>query len=864
MAIVAVSGLPVKVKAACVTLVRAPSRTSAARRHIHESSSHRVATSPADPVNPIPQTSQERGGKRHVSGITRSVDHPPGVARWPEGSTPLNFVATLYRDPDGKFERKAFTVKARAEELDPDATGYGKLKTFAQGAVDLSAFASGLENLTSGDGEGGSGELVEIGLNDASSKTKGVTATVRVSVVWVKNYAALDADQASYTSSAGVTVAPGEEGGGSGASDVMSVSAAAREQDLTGFAIDSDSDSNAESNDSDSGDARRLKAILGDFKGSLRSQLLSPVKEASPSKELGTPLGTPAKPTLLHSGRIQVNKFEIKDEDSGSDDESKSSPASSAASTPGKRKMLNRTPVKTKSQAMWGNIRGRMNAAKAASALSGKSAKDSIASAFTKMDSELSLNKSASAGSEGSGTPLETVEWATVGTALGVALPNPSPAKEGDISNMTIENVEASSSFRTSSSEVGERVMHLGARRVSESTAQGGDASRELELTKVRLDAAETRARDAERETNELRRRIESVKTTSSTSSGIIRGLSEVATRAKEGPLANEHAGGDADTPGTRGSDHHGAFFTPAASADPTPTTTPKGRAEKSDDKRNPKQIPEPESKSDPPASPQRNQSETKPVPDTPPASPSTFASFFGFGESPSKPPNEETNKPPATEILAAASSSDDHSESGRDETETMSPLTDPAPVALTKVEDAGGTGRRLYDADEADGAMATLRTELDHRSTQIGQLQDGVRRLMEQMSRVQSEKESVESVATDLTEKNASLQSKVIARVVHLMRNASTAKSFRTWRDVTQSEKISRAGAEKTAALMRASTDEFKVAKLTDEVEELRTRLEEATERAESAETKAATAEKWAAEAEVRVSFYFRFRRGD
>ena len=847
-----------------MTLVRAPSRTSAARRHIHESSSHRVATSPADPVNPIPQTSQERGGKRHVSWITRSVDHPPCVARWPEGSTPLNFVATLYRDPDGKFERKAFTVKARAEELDPDATGYGKLKTFAQGAVDLSAFASGLENLTSGDGEGGSGELVEIGLNDASSKTKGVTATVRVSVVWVKNYAALDADQASYTSSAGVTVAPGEEGGGSGASDVMSVSAAAREQDLTGFAIDSDSDSNAESNDSDSGDARRLKAILGDFKGSLRSQLLSPVKEASPSKELGTPLGTPAKPTLLHSGRIQVNKFEIKDEDSGSDDESKSSPASSAASTPGKRKMLNRTPVKTKSQAMWGNIRGRMNAAKAASALSGKSAKDSIASAFTKMDSELSLNKSASAGSEGSGTPLETVEWATVGTALGVALPNPSPAKEGDISNMTIENVEASSSFRTSSSEVGERVMHLGARRVSESTAQGGDASRELELTKVRLDAAETRARDAERETNELRRRIESVKTTSSTSSGIIRGLSEVATRAKEGPLANEHAGGDADTPGTRGSDHHGAFFTPAASADPTPTTTPKGRAENSDDKRNPKQIPEPESKSDPPASPQRNQSETKPVPDTPPASPSTFASFFGFGESPSKPPNEETNKPPATEILAAASSSDDHSESGRDETETMSPLTDPAPVALTKVEDAGGTGRRLYDADEADGAMATLRTELDHRSTQIGQLQDGVRRLMEQMSRVQSEKESVESVATDLTEKNASLQSKVIARVVHLMRNASTAKSFRTWRDVTQSEKISRAGAEKTAALMRASTDEFKVAKLTDEVEELRTRLEEATERAESAETKAATAEKWAAEAEVRVSFYFRFRRGD
>ena len=819
-----------------------------------------MSTPPADPVNPIPQTSQERGGKRHVSGITRSVDHPPGVARWPEGSTPLNFVATLYRDPDGKFERKAFTVKARAEELDPDATGYGKLKTFAQGAVDLSAFASGLENLTSGDGEG-SGELVEIGLNDASSKHKGVTATVRVSVVWVKNYAALDADQASYTSSAGVTVAPGEEGGESGASDVMSVSAAAREQDLTGFAIDSDSDSNAESNDSDSGDARRLKAILGDFKGSLRSQLLSPVKEASPSKELGTPLGTPAKPSLTHSGRIQVKKFEITDEDGGSeDDESKSvasSPASSAASTPGKRKMLNRTPVKTKSQAMWGNIRGRMNAAKAASALSGKSAKDSIASAFTKMDSELSLNKSASAGSEGSGTPLETVEWATVGTALGVASPNPSPAKEGDISNMTIENVEASSSFRTSSSEVGERVMHLGARRVSESTAQGGDASRELELTKVRLAAAETRARDAEREANELRLRMESRgETSSSTSSGIIRGLSEVATRAKEGPLANEHAGGDADTPGTRGSDHQGAFFTPAASADPTPTTTPKGRAENS------KQH-ESKLKSDPPASPVRESPSEKPE-ETPPASPSTFASFFGFGESPSKPPNEETNKPPATEILAAASSSDDHSESGRDETETMSPLTDPAPVALTKVEDAGGTGRRLYDADEADGAMATLRTELERRSTQVVQLQAGVRRLMEQMSRVQSEKESVESVATDLTEKNASLQSKVIARVVHLMRNASTAKSFRTWRDVTQSEKISRAGAEKTAALMRASTDEFKVAKLTDEVEELRTRLEEATERAESAETKAATAEKWAAEAEVRVSFYFRFRRGD
>ena len=855
MTIVAVSGLPVKVKAACVTLVRAPPRTSA-RRHIHESS-HRVATSPADPVNPIPQTSQERGGKRHSIGITRSVDHPPGVARWPEGSTPLNFVATLYRDPDGKFERKAFTVKARAEELDPDAAGYGKLKTFAQGAVDLSAFASGLENLTSGDGEGG--ELVEIGLNDAASKHKGVTATVRVSVVWVKNYAALDADQASYTSSAGVTVAPGEEAGESGASDVMSVSAAAREQDLTGFAIDSDSDSNADSNDSDSGDARRLKAILGDFKGSLRSQLLSPVKEASPSKELGTPLGTPAKPSLTHSGRIQVKKFEIEDED---DDESKSvasSPASSAASTPGKRKMLNRTPVKTKGQAMWGNIRGRMNVAKAASALSGKSAKDSIASAFTKMDEELSLNKSAS-GSEGSGTPLETMEWATVGTALGVASPNPSPAKEGT-SNMTIENVEASSS-RTSS-EAGGRVMHLGARRVSESTAQGGDASRELELTKVRLAAAETRARDAERDTAELRRRMQLRGETSSTSSGIIRGLSEVATRAKETTAANDAAGGDADTPGTRGSDHQGAFFTPAASADPTPTTTPKGRAENSDDSRNPKQISESESKSDPPASPVRNQSETKPVPDTPPASPSTFASFFGFGESPSKPPNEETNKPAAAEIPKAAFSSGDYSESGRD-AGTMRPLTDPAPVAITNVEDAGGTGRRLYDADEADGAMATLRTELDHRSTQIGQLQDGVRRLMEQMSRVQSEKDSVESVAEDLTEKNASLQSKVIARVVHLMRNASTAKSFRTWRDITQSEKISRAGAEKTAALMRASTDEFKVAKLTDEVEKLRTRLAEATTRAETAETKAATAEKRAEEAEVRVSFYFRFRTGD
>ena len=69
------------------------------------------------------------------------------------------------------------------------------------------------------------------------------------------------------------------------------------------------------------------------------------------------------------------------------------------------------------------------------------------------------------------------------------------------------------------------------------------------------------------------------------------------------------------------------------------------------------KQIPESISKSDPPASPVRNQSEEKPVPNTPPASPSTFASFFGFGESPSKPPNEESNKPPATEIPAASES---------------------------------------------------------------------------------------------------------------------------------------------------------------------------------------------------------------
>ena len=192
----------------------------------------------------------------------------------------------MYRDSsEGAFERKAFTVKARAEELDPAASGYGKLKTIARGVVDLSPFAS-IESLTSdaaraGAGEGG-GELVEIALEPATpAKGAGVdvlTATVRVAATWVKNYA-LDADQGSYASSAGVTTVPGES---SANSDVVSFGTVSREeQDLTGF--DSDSGEGKPESSTNSGASHRPKFPAEAYGG--RSQLLSPVKEASPSKE---------------------------------------------------------------------------------------------------------------------------------------------------------------------------------------------------------------------------------------------------------------------------------------------------------------------------------------------------------------------------------------------------------------------------------------------------------------------------------------------------------------------------------------------------------------------------------------------------
>ena len=348
---------------------------------------------------------------------------------------------------------------------------------------------------------------------------EGATATLRVVATWVKNYE-LEGDQGSYASSAGVTTVPGES---SANSDVVSFGAVAREeQDLTGF----DSDSGAMSEKLESTAGASFRKFPEAFGG--RSQLLSPVKEASPSKERGTPIGTPAKPSRL----------EIRDDDdvatavSAADTAvSPSSPApSSTASTPSKRRMLNRTPVKTKGQAMWGNLRSRVKAAKTASALSGKSAKESIAVAFSKMDEELSLRGGSS--SEGGGA-LDNVEWATFGTALGVASPvRGSPAVGdatsggGETSSMTLDNVSNVSDVSN--------VLNLGARRVSESTAHGVDVARELESTRVRLDAAEERARAAERAADELRRQ---------TSTTAILGASSCFPPSPEPwPLASRHS----------------------------------------------------------------------------------------------------------------------------------------------------------------------------------------------------------------------------------------------------------------------------------------------------------------------------------
>ena len=98
-------------------------------------------------------------------------------------------------------------------------------------------------------------------------------------------------------------------------------------------------------------------------------------------------------------------------------------------------------------------------------------------------------------------------------------------------------------------------------------------------MTRVRLAAAEERARAAERAADELRRMGGMGKTTTTaTSSTIIRGLSDVVVT---GAAAGEGEGdGDTDTPM---SDQHGlGFFTPAASTDPTPSATPKGGFEPS------------------------------------------------------------------------------------------------------------------------------------------------------------------------------------------------------------------------------------------------------------------------------------------
>ena len=313
-------------------------------------------------------------------------------------------------------------------------------------------------------------------------------------------------------------------------------------------------------------------------------------------------------------------------------------------------------------------------------------------------------------------------------------------------------------------------------------------------MTRVRLAAAEERARAAERAADELRRRT----TPTTTSTTIIRGLSEVvATGASTGEGEGD-GDGDGDTPMSDGT--HARFFTPAASTDPTPSATPKG------------------------------------------ADPSKDYSSFAA-------------------LIVETDGRKARGDAGEGEA-----------AALADVKDASFGGRRLYDADQADDAIARLRAEMDDRAGLIEQLQNALSAMVDKMASLKSEKDEVESVADSLSEKNVQLQSHidrvVLSRVVSLMRNASVARAFRTWREWVQAEKIERAekatldaAAEKTAALVRASTDEFRLATLKDEVEELRAQLAALTARAETAEAKAATAEakaataeKWAAEAESKA----------
>ena len=106
-------------------------------------------------------------------------DVADGAAMWRSAeldpNATLAFVATLFKNADGSFEKKEYSVKAQACLHTPGAKT-AKLATFAKTVVDLAQYAT-LEPPPEG-------TFTYLPLDAGASKAKGVIAGINVNVRW--------------------------------------------------------------------------------------------------------------------------------------------------------------------------------------------------------------------------------------------------------------------------------------------------------------------------------------------------------------------------------------------------------------------------------------------------------------------------------------------------------------------------------------------------------------------------------------------------------------------------------------------------------------------------------------------------------
>ena len=129
-----------------------------------------------------------RGSKTQTSSASDVAD---GAAMWRSAEldpdATLAFVATLFKNADGSFEKKEYSVKAQACLHTPGAKT-AKLATFAK-TVDLAQYAT-LEPPPEG-------TFTYLPLDAGASKAKGVIAGINVNVRWLKDAKRGDADAAT-------------------------------------------------------------------------------------------------------------------------------------------------------------------------------------------------------------------------------------------------------------------------------------------------------------------------------------------------------------------------------------------------------------------------------------------------------------------------------------------------------------------------------------------------------------------------------------------------------------------------------------------------------------------------------------------